>query len=98
MSRLREAESILEHVDAAISAGDMVRAGELMREVRPLLVSERIDELMTLKNRIDNMVLQVRSRRTEQRSALARLVNRKSAINQYERMVPQAGVGLNPTA
>ncbi|NKB98036.1 MAG: hypothetical protein GKR90_06000 [Pseudomonadales bacterium] len=81
-----EAETQIDLIAHAISAGDLHAADEALQELRPMLVSDRVDELLALKARIDAMTLEVRKQRTESGGQLQQVVNQRKAVGQYKAM------------
>ena len=80
------AQDQIDRIASAIEIGDLEAANIALDELRPLLVSDKIEELKQLKAQIDQMTLQVRRHRTEVNGKLAKLSNQRNAIRQYQVM------------
>ena len=78
------AQQQLDLIEHAISAGDLVAAGEAVAVLRPLLVSSHTDELLALKARIDNMKFSVVAQRAAHKSQLKKLVAKQHASDRYQ--------------
>ena len=80
------AQSQIDRVARAIEEGDLKAADGALRELRPLLISDRIDELQKLKARIDAMTLVVRKQRSEVGEELQGMTSQRKAVQQYQEM------------
>ena len=80
------AQTQIDRVARAIEDGDLKAADGALQELRPLLVSDRIDELKKLKERIDAMTLVVRKQRAEVGEELKGVTSQRKAVQQYKEM------------
>lgn len=83
---LHQAETQMDIIARAIDSGDLAEADAALQALRPLLVSDRIDELMALKERVESMTLVVHRHRSDQSSALKQILGQRNAIGQYREM------------
>lgn len=83
---LHQAQSQIERIATAIAQGDLEAADSALRDLRPMLVSDRIDELQDLKARIDAMTLVVRKQREDVGAELKNISSQRKAVEQYQVM------------
>ena len=76
--------SQLDQVEAAIKAGDLTAAASHIEDLKPLLVSDNIEELKRLRSRIDELKISVRSRRSSVKNELGVMVQQKRAVQRYQ--------------
>jgi len=70
-------------VEAAIGAGDLQLAGNVLEALKPMLVSDQVNELVTLKAKLANMQAGVLEVKSKQAMALRELNNKKQAASTY---------------
>lgn len=83
---VHQAEIQIDKIARAIDSGDLVEADSALQALRPLLVSDRIEELLALKDKVDSMTLVVRRHKSEHSAALKNMVSQRNAIGQYREM------------
>ncbi len=89
MIDLATTEAQLEVVEKAISAGDLVTASEAIVALRPLLVSNQVEQLLALKTRIDRMKFAVVAQRADHKSQLKKIVSTNHAAHRYQEVANQ---------
>ena len=82
----QQAQAHIDRIALAIAAGDLEAADGALKELKPLLVSDRIEELRALKARIDEMTLVVRKQRSETSDELRAVVSQRQAVQTYQSM------------
>jgi len=70
-------------VEAAIAAGDLQLAGNALETLKPMLVSDQVDELVALKAKLADMQAGVLEVKSKQAKALREFSNKKQAANRY---------------
>jgi hypothetical protein len=81
-----QADIQIDRIARAIDSGDLVEADSALQALRPLLVSDRVDELLALKEKVDSMTLVVRRHRSKHSEALKNMLSQRNAIGQYREM------------
>lgn len=65
MPSLQAALEQVQKIEAAVAAGEFERANVAAQQLKPLLVSEQIEELQALRSRIDELTIGVREHQTQ---------------------------------
>jgi len=86
VSDFESALSQLDMIEAAVKAGDLEMAQVATQKLKPLLVSERIDQVAALKARVDALVIGVRTLQQADAQALMKLRRQRVGIDAYHTM------------
>ena len=73
----------LDELEAAIKAGELEQAGELLHDLRPLLVSRNADELLQLRSRIDQLTIAAEAQRAKHHASLQRVAKNRACVASY---------------
>ena len=80
---IQKALSCLADIEAAVAEGDFETANVAAQDLKPLLVSARGDELVALRERVDNLKLGVIARQTEDAATLKTLQQKRDGAAVY---------------
>ena len=81
-----QAQAQIDRIARAIEEGDLKAADGALEALRPMLVSDRIEEIRQLKARIDAITLVVKKQRQEVGEELQGLTSQRKAVQQYKVM------------
>ena len=84
MNQLQQALARLNEIEAAVAEGDFESANAAAQDLKPLLVSSNIDELVALRERVNNLTLGVIKRQTEDAAELKSLKQKRGGAEVYQ--------------
>ncbi|MEM9620771.1 MAG: hypothetical protein AAF993_03930 [Pseudomonadota bacterium] len=76
----------LDIIEAAVEAGDLEAAQVAARKLKPLLVSEQVDQLTALKARIDALAIGVQAMQDQDARQLKQMRRQRVGIDAYQTM------------
>ncbi len=76
--------SQLDIIEAAVKAGDLEAANAATQKLKPLLVSERVDEIAALKARVDALTMGVRTLQSQGAQDLKLCRRRRRGLDAYQ--------------
>ena len=83
MSNFSQAQKQLDLVEQAIHAGNLLQAASAVEALKPLLISDHIEELRQLRQRVDDLTINVRRTRGGLQQALRQKQHASRALDQY---------------
>ena len=86
MTDLSAAIERVNRIEAAVAAGDLEGANAAAADLKPLLVSDRIDELLALRARIENLTIGVTALRDQDLDSLKKLKHQRDGASAYRQM------------
>lgn len=86
MTHLQQALSRVKEIESAVAAGDLNAANVAAQQLTPLLVSDKIDDLLALRGRIQNLTIGVRALRAEDLTQLRGVQQQRGGAQAYELM------------
>ncbi len=84
MSQLRQALARITEIEAAVAEGDFDAANAAAQDLKPLLISNNIDELVALRERVNNLTLGVIKRQTQDAAELKALKIKRCGAEVYQ--------------
>lgn len=76
----------LREIEDAVAAGDLELANAAAVKLAPLLVSEKIEDLLTFRRHIENLTIGVKTIRAERALSLKQLKNQRGGAATYQMM------------
>ena len=86
MTDLQTALVQVGEIEAAVAAGDLELANSAAQSLKPLLVSEHVDDLLVLRARLEALTIGVRELRAQDLSALKKVKQQRGGAAAYEQM------------
>ena len=86
MNQYCAAQSLLDEIEDAVESGDISAAAERIAGLRPLLVSERVNEVIALRKRIEALKVRVVKTREIHKQNLRQVMGSQQAINSYHQI------------
>lgn len=84
MSQLQQALARLNEIEAAVAEGDFEAANNAAQDLKPLLISNNIDELVALRERVNNLTLGVIKRQTQNAAEFKALKQKRCGAEVYQ--------------
>lgn len=86
MTNLQTALEQLGNIEAAVAAGDLDLANAAAQSLKPLLVSEHVDDLLLLRARIEALTIGVKELRAQELSAFKKVKQQRGGAAAYEQI------------
>ena len=86
MAELVSALAQVKRIEAAVAAGDLDGANEAAQDLMPLLVSERIEDMLALRERIASLSIEVKSIRDQDATQLKALKQQRGGAQAYRQI------------
>ena len=80
---IQDALSCLKDIETAVAEGDFETANVAAQDLHPLLINARADELVALRERVDNLKLGVIARRAADGETLKTLQQKRDGAAVY---------------
>ena len=84
MEKLQQALSRLDEIETAIAEGDLEAANAAAQDLKPLLISNNIDELVALRERINTLSLGVVNMQSQGVRQLRALKHTRGGVEVYQ--------------
>lgn len=86
MAELHSALAQVKRIEAAVAAGDLESANAAAQDLMPLLVRERIEDMLALRDRLETLTMDVKTLRAQDAAELKQLHQQRSGIAAYRQM------------
>ncbi len=86
MTHLQRALSHIKEIESAVAAGDLDAANVAAQQLTPLLVSEKIDDLLALRERVQNLTIGVKDLKAQDLAQLRGVQQQRGGAQAYQLM------------
>ncbi|XOV81513.1 MAG: hypothetical protein ACFHXK_11570 [bacterium] len=86
MSHLQSALCRIKEIESAVAAGDLEAANIAAQQLTPLLVSNNIDELLAMRERIESLTLGVKALQSQDIAQLRGVQQQRGGAQAYQAM------------
>lgn len=86
MTHLELALNRIKDIEAAVAAGDLEAANVAAQQLTPLLVSNNIDELLSIRDRIETLTLGVKALQSADLGQLRGVQQQRGGAEAYQAM------------
>ena len=86
MAELHSALAQVKRIEAAVAAGDLDGANQAAQDLMPLLVRERIEDMLALRDRIETLTMDVEALRAQDAAQLKQLRQQRGGVAAYRQM------------
>jgi|GEM_PF-2617434 len=86
MSHLETALKRVKDIESAVASGDLEAANLAAQQLTPLLVSNNIDELLSIRDRIESLTLGVKALQSADLSQLRGVQQQRGGAEAYQAM------------
>jgi hypothetical protein len=86
MSHLEKALARVKDIESAVANGDLEKANLAAQQLTPLLVSNNIDELHSIRERIDSLTLGVKALQSTKLDQLRGVQQQRGGAEAYQAM------------
>ncbi len=76
-------------IERAIANGDLIEAQAAMEDLKPLSVSNKLEDILEMRRRIAGMLTEVKQQRIQHAGELRSMRSAKQAVRQYQAQMPQ---------
>ena len=86
MASLAAALTQIRDIEVAVAAGDLESANTAAQCLKPLLVSDRIEDILALRKRVENLQLSVKALRNQDAVKFKKLKQQRGGAAAYQKM------------
>ncbi|MCR9261260.1 MAG: hypothetical protein NXH95_16180 [Pseudomonadaceae bacterium] len=86
MSQLENALNRIRDIESAVASGDLEAANLAAQQLTPLLVSNNIDELLSVRDRIESLTLGVKAMQSGDLDQLRGIQQQRGGAEAYQAM------------